>query len=231
MTDQSQGLGGRLPLLDPACLGDDQRKLYDRISSTMVRWANSIHFQSKDAGGRLIGPFNPVLFSPEIASAFLDLQDAEQQHTTLTDRVRQVVILAVGAAWNAPYELYAHAAAARHAGIPEDADSHPCCGRAAGRARSSGKAGSSLRPPAVGQPTSTGLYAEAEDASAREDGRHHDLAGIYYWSAPSERVRDPLPGTGGRQRQALPDRSMRSGPRRRSRPDSPWRLPSQLDIF
>jgi alkylhydroperoxidase family enzyme len=121
MTAQSQNLGGRLPLQDPRALGENARRLFDRIDSTMIRWADSIHFQSKTRDGRLIGPFNPVLFSPEIASRFLDLQIAEQQHTTLSDRVRQMVILAVGAVWNAPYELYAHSAAARHAGIAEDA--------------------------------------------------------------------------------------------------------------
>jgi len=121
MTDQSLNLGGRLPLQDPRSLGENARKLYDDIDSTMVRWADAIHFQSKTDDGRLIGPFNPVLFSPQIASRFLALQQAEQQHTTLSDRIRQVVILTVGAVWNAPYELYAHSAAARHVGIPEDA--------------------------------------------------------------------------------------------------------------
>jgi 4-carboxymuconolactone decarboxylase len=38
-----------------------------------------------------------------------------------SQRVRQAVILAVGAVWKSNYELYAHAAAARKAGIPEDA--------------------------------------------------------------------------------------------------------------
>jgi alkylhydroperoxidase family enzyme/sugar lactone lactonase YvrE len=118
--DQPRDLGGRLPLQDPRSLGESARKLFDRIDSTMVKWADAIHFQSKTPDGRLIGPFNPVLFSPEIASRFLDLQLAEQQHTTLSDRVRQVVILAVGAVWNSPYELYAHTEAARHAGLSED---------------------------------------------------------------------------------------------------------------
>ncbi len=31
--------------------------------------------------------------------------------------MRQVVILSVGSVWKSPYELYAHAAAARHAGL------------------------------------------------------------------------------------------------------------------
>jgi 4-carboxymuconolactone decarboxylase len=35
--------------------------------------------------------------------------------------VRQVVILAVGAVWRADYELYAHSAAARTAGVSEHA--------------------------------------------------------------------------------------------------------------
>jgi 4-carboxymuconolactone decarboxylase len=39
----------------------------------------------------------------------------------LNERVRQVVILAVGAVWRADYELYAHSAAALKAGISDPA--------------------------------------------------------------------------------------------------------------
>jgi hypothetical protein len=46
-----------------------------------------------------------------------------------------MVILAVGAVWNAPYELYAHSAAARHAGIPEDAIRKLAAGELAGGLR------------------------------------------------------------------------------------------------
>ena len=114
-------LGGRLPLLDPADLSAAQRPVYDRLVSTMVRWADRSGFQSRTENGRLIGPFNPVLFSPGLAPAFLDLQDAEQAHTSLDERVRQVVILSVGAVCRSEYELYAHAAVAQRAGLPEDA--------------------------------------------------------------------------------------------------------------
>ena len=55
--------------------------------------------------GRLIGPFNPALLNPAIAAPFLDLQSAEQMHTSLSARVCEVVILAVAAAWQADYEL------------------------------------------------------------------------------------------------------------------------------
>jgi 4-carboxymuconolactone decarboxylase len=70
---------------------------------------------------RRIGPFNPVLFAPEMASCFADLQAAEARYTPLSERVRQVVILAVGAVWKADYELYAHPAVARKAGLSEAA--------------------------------------------------------------------------------------------------------------
>jgi 4-carboxymuconolactone decarboxylase len=51
----------------------------------------------------------------------LDLHDAEEKHTSLDERVRQVVILAIGAVWKSDYELYAHSAAARKAGLSENA--------------------------------------------------------------------------------------------------------------
>jgi 4-carboxymuconolactone decarboxylase len=118
---QSDNLGGRLPLLDPAKLSETQREVYDIANSTMVPWAEAAHFQSKTADGRLIGPFNPVLFAPEMATCFADLQAAEARYTPLSERVRQVVILAVGAVWKADYELYAHSAVARRAGLSEAA--------------------------------------------------------------------------------------------------------------
>lgn len=113
-------LGGRLKLLDPAALTEAQRSVYDRLANTMVPWANKSGFQSEAEDGRLIGPFSPILLSPNITRAFLDLQDAEQAHTSLDERVRQVVILSVGAVWQSEYELHAHAAVAQKAGLPED---------------------------------------------------------------------------------------------------------------
>jgi len=118
---QANNLGGRLPLLDPAKLSEKQRAVYDLANSAMVPWAEAAHFQSKTADGKLIGPFNPVLFAPEMASCFADLQAAEARYTPLSERVRQVVILAVGAVWTADYELYAHSAVARKAGLSEAA--------------------------------------------------------------------------------------------------------------
>jgi 4-carboxymuconolactone decarboxylase len=121
MTAHTDALGGRLPLVNPAALTDDQHGLVDLLSNTLVAGVNSVGAQAATDDGRLIGPFNPALYSPAISAKFVELQMFELTHTSLPERVRQVVILAVGAGWRADYELYAHSAAARAAGISEHA--------------------------------------------------------------------------------------------------------------
>jgi len=120
MPDQT-ALGGRLPLADPAALNPAQREIFERMATRIVPWAKDAQFQSVAEDDRLIGPFNPCLLRPAISAQFLQLQFTEQQHTSLSERVRQVVILTVGAVWRADYELYAHSAAARRAGLPDAA--------------------------------------------------------------------------------------------------------------
>ncbi len=114
---QSTSLGGRLSLLDPAGFEGAQRRLADDIEANWIPWADSVPFRSKDAEGKLIGPYNPLLRSPEIATSFLALQKVEEKATSLGARVRQVVILSIGSIWKSPYELYAHRAVAAKAGF------------------------------------------------------------------------------------------------------------------
>lgn len=113
-------LGGRLPLLDLTRLDPDQQQLLDYLKDSKLPWAERSGFQSRLPDGRLIGPFNVFLFSPQMARAFNAWVDAESAHTSLTEDVRQVVILTVGVAWRAAYEIYAHLAVARSAGIGEE---------------------------------------------------------------------------------------------------------------
>ncbi|HWD82809.1 MAG TPA: hypothetical protein VG497_28105, partial [Kribbella sp.] len=80
------------------------------IMANQLPWANDSGFEISTGDGRLIGPFNTFLRHPEIALRFLEFAAAESDHTSLTERVREVVIVAVGAVWGtgAQYELYAH---------------------------------------------------------------------------------------------------------------------------
>ena len=121
MTKQSQTLGGRLPLADPATLTGAQRDLYEALKATWEPLSNGAGVQMTTADGRLIGPYNTFLLHPEMAAKFSEFQAAEKAHTTLSPRVREVVIVAVGAVWGADYELYAHTTLARNAGLSEHA--------------------------------------------------------------------------------------------------------------
>jgi 4-carboxymuconolactone decarboxylase len=120
MTVESETLGGRLPLVDPTSLTGAQRGLFDSVMTTQVPWANAAGFQATTADGRLIGPFNTFLLHPQVASKFLEFSAAEGSHTSLSERVREVVIIVVGAVWGADYELYAHSTLARKAGLTSD---------------------------------------------------------------------------------------------------------------
>ena len=120
MSESSQTLGGRVPLLDPQELTAAQQAVYETLNTKMVPWAEAAGFQAKLDDGKLVGPFNTILLSPEIAASFLALQASEQEHTSLSERVRQVVILTVGAVWKCDYERYAHVTVAREAGLSEN---------------------------------------------------------------------------------------------------------------
>jgi len=119
MSNQVNGLGGRLPLLEPKALQTDQKELYDEIDSKLMSWARESGFVGKTDDGHFIGPFNPFLYSPNVSQGFLKLQEAESKFTSLDKRVREVVILSLGAVWESKYELYAHSAVARKAGLSE----------------------------------------------------------------------------------------------------------------
>jgi 4-carboxymuconolactone decarboxylase len=121
MTKPSKTLGGRLPLADPAALTGAQRELFNTVNATQVPWANEAGFQATTADGRLIGPYNSFLLHPEVAAKILEFSAADKTHTTLSKRVHELVIVAVGAVWGADYELYAHTTLARNAGLSEHA--------------------------------------------------------------------------------------------------------------
>jgi 4-carboxymuconolactone decarboxylase len=122
-------LGGRLLLADRSAFSEAQRQLFDWLADAVVPWAEREGFAARTGDGRFIGPFNAALHSPVIGGRFFAFQAVEQEDTTLPPRVREVVILAVGAVWDAAYELYAHQAVGRRAGLPQEAVRELAAGR------------------------------------------------------------------------------------------------------
>jgi hypothetical protein len=105
----------RLPLIAPADLSPEQKPLYDDMRKGMASNFNA--FQAIGADGALMGPWNPWLHEPVIGKAIWDLTLALTAQASLPDKVRQVVILVVGARFDAAYEIYAHIAIAEREGM------------------------------------------------------------------------------------------------------------------
>jgi len=114
------GLGGRLALLRPDELDDNQLAVHDQLQKLVGPESRHDGFIAQLDDGRFIGPFNAMLRTPPLTAGFGAWVGAITQ-AGIADDVRQVVILTVAAAWRADYEIYAHTAAARVAGIPDDA--------------------------------------------------------------------------------------------------------------
>jgi 4-carboxymuconolactone decarboxylase len=113
-------MNGRLPALKPEDLNDAQRAFYDGMVASYGPWADKSGFEVIAPDGSLLGPLNPMLFSPALGAAQIEVFHADKSSTSLSPRVHEVVVLTVGAAWDADYELYAHSAVGRLAGLSDD---------------------------------------------------------------------------------------------------------------
>src|SRR5271168_3810761 len=105
----------RLPLIAPADLTPQQKSLYDDMRKGITTNFNAFKVLSEN--GALMGPWNPWLHEPAIGKAIWDLTLALTANATLSDNVRQIAILAVGARFGAAYEIYAHIAVAEREGM------------------------------------------------------------------------------------------------------------------
>ncbi|MBV8973156.1 MAG: carboxymuconolactone decarboxylase family protein [Sphingomonadaceae bacterium] len=105
----------RLPLIPPSELSDEQKPLYDEMKKGIASNFNAFKVLADD--GALMGPWNPWLHEPAIGKAIWDLTLAMTAKASLPDPIRQLVILVVGARYDAAYELYAHIAVAEKEGM------------------------------------------------------------------------------------------------------------------
>ena len=110
---------GRLPWPAPGELDEARRAVYDAIAGG-PRAAVPQAFRLTDAHGRLEGPFNAMLVSPGVGMALQELGAAVRYRTALTDREREVAVLAVAALRRSDFEWYAHERVGRRAGLTEE---------------------------------------------------------------------------------------------------------------
>ncbi|MWA00312.1 carboxymuconolactone decarboxylase family protein [Actinomadura sp. LD22] len=121
-------LAARLPLLSPGSLGAEQQAVYDALTggpraaggdpADSRAKARALGFM--DGEGRLLGPFNAMLYSPAVGMPLQDLGAALRFRTAFTKREREIATLVVAACLRSDYEWYAHERLGRRAGLRED---------------------------------------------------------------------------------------------------------------
>jgi 4-carboxymuconolactone decarboxylase len=109
---------GRLPWFTPAELDANARALYDRITGG-PRAAGPQAFSLTDEDGRLNGPFNAMLVSPDVGSALQELGAAIRYKSGLTARAREIAILELSVLRRSSFEWYAHERVGKLAGLTE----------------------------------------------------------------------------------------------------------------
>jgi 4-carboxymuconolactone decarboxylase len=110
----------RLTKLQPHMLNAGQRQLYADMTGG-PRGGGNQPFRLVDETGALTGPFNAMLFQPEVGQALQALGAALRYQGSLPDRSRELAILIVAAHTECEFEQFAHEAAGRRAGL-RDAD-------------------------------------------------------------------------------------------------------------
>ena len=106
----------RLVPLRPHDLSSQQQQLYDEITRG-PRATGPQAFPLTDPAGRLLGPFNAMLLSPEVGGPLQRLGSAIRHRSSLTDRHREIAILIVANHWESSFEVRSHEAVALAVGV------------------------------------------------------------------------------------------------------------------
>jgi alkylhydroperoxidase family enzyme len=109
----------RLPRIREDEMSPEQTAIYDRFR-TGRRVAPDSPFTLLHPDGGLTGPANAWLLSPPLGRVLEPLGGALRFDLALSDRCREIAILMVGFHRASAFELYAHRAAGRAAGLTDE---------------------------------------------------------------------------------------------------------------
>ena len=108
----------RLAALSSDTMTPEQVGLYREILSGPRGQGPRAVLLDTGAGG-LAGPFNAMLYAPDVGHALQELGAAIRFRTQLSPRVREMAILVVAQAWNSDYERSSHEPIGRDAGLTD----------------------------------------------------------------------------------------------------------------
>ncbi|KAL8709362.1 MAG: hypothetical protein Q9225_007466 [Loekoesia sp. 1 TL-2023] len=105
----------RYPPIPPAQQTPEQKQAQAEIESLGSIFGGPL--TRKDGDGTMLGPFVPMLYSPQSTQPFAFLASVIPNLPHLTPRVRELAILACAATYEAPFVLYAHSRIALAVGL------------------------------------------------------------------------------------------------------------------
>ena len=108
----------RLAALSSDSMTPEQVGLYREILNGPRGQGPRAVLLATGAGG-LAGPFNAMLYAPDVGHALQELGAAIRFRTSLTPRIREMAILVVAQAWDSAYERFSHEPIGRDAGLTE----------------------------------------------------------------------------------------------------------------
>ncbi len=109
----------RLPTVAPARFTAAQQALFEHITQGKRGQKSSAEtFLNPDGGLR--GPFNALVYAPNVGDPCQQLGAAVRFDSTLSPHMRELAILTVAAHWQAQYEWWAHEKIAREEGLDDD---------------------------------------------------------------------------------------------------------------
>ena len=117
----------RLPILPPDKLTGEQKPLYDRFRTQID--GGFTGFKTVRDDGALLGPWSVWIHEPKVGEGIRVMLDAISTMKRLSDEVKQIAILAVGARYKAAYEMYAHAAVGGRDGLSDEKMAAVCAGQ------------------------------------------------------------------------------------------------------
>ena len=106
----------RLPYILRANFSNKQRALFARIIGGKRGEGRTLDTFLTSEGG-MKGPFNALLYSPEVGDAIQQLGQMVRFKTSIPPPLRELAILCVAAKWRAQYEWWAHEKIAQSEGL------------------------------------------------------------------------------------------------------------------
>ncbi|MCJ1390654.1 hypothetical protein MMC18_003515 [Xylographa bjoerkii] len=108
----------RYPTPSPESLTDHQRTLEPAVVKQM--FSNFPQLSYKDKDGNLLGPYSSLHYTPELIDPWFGLAGAVVGQARFSVKEREISILAVLAAYDAPFVLYAHSEIAVVCGLSKE---------------------------------------------------------------------------------------------------------------